>query len=135
MDDMITDQLEWLVSCNLQGNRLARHLLILSGCLAGEGLPENISRQMAALSRQVLLQDVFDALVSSLNQLGGAAPGRLDRLGSDNFRGADLATLLAQIEDARQQLSACETVNLAELVAWIVAQARDRKLWRRTRSR
>ncbi|MBK9447317.1 MAG: hypothetical protein IPO00_15280 [Betaproteobacteria bacterium] len=70
MDDMITDQLEWLVSCNLQGNRLARHLLILSGCLAGEGLPENISSN-GPLCPGKVLQDVFDALVSSLNQLGG----------------------------------------------------------------
>ena len=68
MDDLLAEQLEWLLSCNLQGNRLAHHLLVIAGCLADTTLPEHISRQMAALSRQVMLQEMFDSLINSVNQ-------------------------------------------------------------------
>lgn len=68
MDDLLAEQLEWLLSCNLQGNRLAHHLLVITGCLADTTLPEHISRQMAALSRQVMLQEMFDSLINSVNR-------------------------------------------------------------------
>lgn len=135
MDEMLSDQIEWLISCNLQGNRLARHLLILSGCLADDVMPEKISRQMSALSRQVLLQEGFDALVAVLNQFSRIIPGKPENNPINNIRNIDLTALLAQIEDARQQLAACEPVNYAEIIAWITAQARARKLWRRSRTR
>jgi hypothetical protein len=136
MDDLLSDQLEWLFSCNLQGNRLAHHLLVISGCLAKTGLPENISRQMATLSRQVMLQDMFNTLVNSLDQLvknplrikGEAASPEMNI-------NPEFAGLVGQIQDTRQQLLQCETVNYAELIAWIAAQAKEQKLWNRNRRR
>ena len=136
MDDLLIDQLEWLFSCNLQGNRLAHHLLVISGCLAKTGLPENISQQMATLSRQVMLQDMFNTLVNSLDQLA-KNPLRIKTeaaLPEANIN-SEFAGLVAQIQDARQQLLQCDTVNYAELIAWITTQAKEQKLWSKSRRR
>jgi hypothetical protein len=136
MDDLITDQLEWLFSCNLQGNRLAHHLLVISGYLAGAGLPENISRQMATLSRQVMLQDMFATLVKSLDQLSkNPLRTRTEATLPEVNTNPEFAGLVAQIQDARQQLLQCETVNYAELIAWITVQAKEQKLWNKSRRR
>lgn len=136
MDDLLTDQLEWLFSCNLQGNRLAHHLLVITGCLADSALPEHISRQMAVLSRQVKLQEMFDTLVNSFNQFA-KMPHRIktEAIGFDGYGSNELAGLIAQIEDTRQQLLQCDSVNYAELVAWISTKAKERKLWNKGRRR
>lgn len=136
MDDLLTDQLEWLFSCNLQGNRLAHHLLVITGCLADSALPEHISRQMAVLSRQVKLQEMFDTLVNSFNQFA-KMPHRIktEAIGSDGYGSNELAGLIAQIEDTRQQLLQSDSVNYAELVAWISTKAKERKLWSKGRRR
>ena len=136
MDELLADQIEWLLSCNFQGNRLAHHLIIISGCLAGNGLPEHISQQMAALSRQVLLQEMFDSLINSLNQFSKSSPQTKPAPSSTNeSANVDLTKLIEQIGDARQQLLQCNPVNYAELVAWIASQARERKLWSKARRR
>jgi hypothetical protein len=136
MDDLLTDQLEWLFSCNLQGNRLAHHLLIISGCLADTALPEHISRQMAALSRQVTLQEMFDTLVNALNQFSKIPPrAKTEGASLEVLSHPELAGLIAQIQDARQQLVQCDPVNYAEVIAWIAGQAREKKLWNKTRRR
>lgn len=136
MDDLLSDQLEWFFSCNLQGNRLAHHLLIITGCLADSTLPEHISRQMATLSRQVMLQEMFDTLVNSFNGFA-KTPLRstTDTVAPDARSNIELSGLIAQIEDARQQLLNCETVNFAELIAWISGQAKERKLLSKGRRR
>ena len=136
MDELLADQLEWLLSCNLQGNRLAHHLLIISGCLAGTVLPEHISRQMAALSRQVMLQEMFDSLINAFNQLA-KIPLRTKTETNlpDASANPELAGLISQIQDARQQLLQCDPVNYAELIAWIAGQAREQKLWVKGRRR
>ena len=139
MDELLTDQLEWLLSCNLQGNRLAHHLLVISGCLAGTVLPEHISRQMAVLSRQVMLQEMFDSLINSFNQLAKVPlrtrPEKAEIGTPDTSANPDLAGLIDQIQDARQQLLQCDPVNFAELIAWIAGQAREQKLWGKARRR
>jgi hypothetical protein len=136
MDDLLGDQLEWLFSCNLQGNRLAHHLLIITGRLADRALPEHISRQMATLSRQVMLQEMFDTLVKSFNEFAKSPPrGKTDPVAPDAHSTMELSGLIAQIDDARQQLLKCETVNFAELIAWISCQAKERKLLSKGRRR
>lgn len=136
MDELLTDQLEWLLSCNLQGNRLAHHLLIVSGCLAGTALPEHISRQMVTLSRQVMLQETFDTLVNSLNQFAKMLPrSKTEAASTDTLVHNEMSGLVEQIRDARLQLLALDPINYAELIAWIASQARDQKLWTKGRRR
>lgn len=136
MDHLITEQIEWLYSCNLQGNRLARHILVLSGYLANGEMPERINQQLGALSRQLLAQETFDALVNSLNLLAKAplqAASAKDSATPAAF--PDLAPLVAQIDDARQKLLQVDPVNYAELIGWIGVQARTRKLFPTSRRR
>lgn len=135
MEHLLIDQLESLLSNNLNSKRIAGQLLILTGCLADEDIPEHISRQMAALSRIVLLQDIFDALVAPLNTMVRAPSALRNEKNESENTSSDMAALLAQIEAARRQLSECETVNYAELIAWVMNKARERKLWNSGRTR
>ena len=136
MDELLADQLEWLLSCNLQGNRLAHHLLIISGCLANTVLPEHISKQMAALSRQVMLQELFDTLVHSFDSYSKSQPRtKPEATSSEPSNAVELTGLIDQIQDARLQLMQCEPVNYAELIAWIANQAKEKKLWGKARRR
>ena len=136
MDDLLAEQLEWLLSCNLQGNRLAHHLLVITGCLADATLPEHISRQMAALSRQVMLQDMFDSLINSVNQFSKIpVRPRAENTSTDTYSNIMVTGLIDQIQDARQQLLQCDAVNHAELIAWIITQAKEKKLLGRGRRR
>lgn len=130
MENLLADQLEYLLSCNLQGKRFARHLLVLSGALADAPMPENINRQMITLSRQVLLQETLDSLIDTLNQLfRRTLPTKTEVQAVPETACPERAALIAQIEDTRHQLLQAESINYAELIAWIVAQAKLRKIW------
>lgn len=135
MDHLLIDQLESLLASNLNSKRIPGQLLILVGSLAGDDMPERISRQMTTLSRIVLLQDLFEALAQPLNNLSRNT--QLFKIDKDEaLHGAcDMTGLLAQIEDARRQLAECEPVNYAELIAWVVGKAKENKLWSNGRSR
>jgi hypothetical protein len=138
MNEHLVDQLEFLFSGNLQGNRLARSLPVLCGCLAGGALPDPIREKLAVLSRQVLLQDVFDTLVNALNQFTKTTPSfHPDPAHREPHGGTavGMAPLIEQIEQARRELSNCEVANQSEIIAWIVAQAKEQKLWGRSKRR
>jgi hypothetical protein len=67
MEELILDQLEWLLAQNSGGSRYDRQIITLVGFLSNENMPENIAQQMRALSRQSMLRDIFDALVETMN--------------------------------------------------------------------
>ena len=130
MEQLLTEQLEWVLSGNSQGKQLARHLLILSGALADATIPENINHQMITLSRQVLLQETLDRLIDTLNLLfRKTLTQKADAQHVPESECAERAGLIAQIEDTRILLFQLEPINYAELIAWIVAQAKVRKIW------
>lgn len=97
-------------------------------------IPEHIRDKLAVLSRQVLLQDVFDTLVGSLNHLTKSTanfnfePSARGNLVSPSPSPA-LEHLIAQIEQARLVLSSCEVANQSEIIGWVVGQAKEQKLW------
>lgn len=116
MDDEISGQIEWLLSQNGNTGRLARQLVTLVGFLADGSLPEPISTQMASLSRQMLLKDIFDALISSLDIMTRhVIKLPADRSGESSTL-MDISALVAQVEAARLDLARCESVNYAELI-------------------
>jgi hypothetical protein len=135
MDDFLIEQIEWLLSGNLNRNRLTRTLLILVGSLGGETPPETITTQMNALSRQLVLQDLFDSLTGLLNTLAQNNPAKHGAVIATPTGNPEIAALLVQIEDTRRQISECENVNYAQLIAWVVARAKERKLWSGGRGR
>ena len=140
MDEFIVDHVERILSGTLQGNRVAKSLPVLCGCLGGPVIPEHIRDKLAVLSRQVLLQDVFDTLVGSLNHLTKSTanfnfePSARGNLVSPSPSPA-LEHLIAQIEQARLVLSSCEVANQSEIIGWVVGQAKEQKLWGRSKRR
>lgn len=136
MDELLSEQIEWVVSCNTTGNRLAHHLLVIVGCLADNELPEHINHQMLSLSRQVKLQGVFDTLVNSFDQYAKSTSSREHgfQVSSDRV-GIDVNGLMQQIDESRQQLMQSDTVNYGELIAWICGKARERKIWNKGKRR
>lgn len=129
MDEIIADQIEWLLSGNASTGRMGRSIVTLAGFLSDGAIPEKIDKQLADLSRQVTLQDMFDALIQPLNTISRTY-GLATKPAKDGDRTdpPELGKLLDQIEAARQDIAACPTVNYSALISWLVQRARDRKL-------
>lgn len=120
MDSILADQLEWLLSGNMEGIRFKRQLVLLAGCLADQTLPNDIELQLAHL-RRIALEEVFSALLEPLNSY----------LRSSKDKEApviDLSVLMTQIEATRQALNDAEPVYQAVLLTWLLGQAKERKL-------
>lgn len=122
MDTILTDQLEWLISGNMEGIRFKRQMVLLVGCLADGPLPDVIEKQLLMLSQRIALEEVFASLLEPLNIfLRNAKNGEI-------HQALDLSGLLVQIDSTRQALNACEAGNPAILISWILGRARERKL-------
>lgn len=127
MDGILVNQLEWLLSGNMEGVRFKRQLILLAGCLADNTLPDEIDHQLTLLSRRVELEEVFKALLTPLESY-------LRHANDPNKPMQDLSGLIAQIEATRQALIDCEPVNQALLITWLISRAKEKNLWRKTRS-
>mgnify|MGYP001767064443 FL=1 len=46
MDSILADQLEWLISGNMEGPRFKRQIILLVGCLADGQIPEDIQKEV-----------------------------------------------------------------------------------------
>lgn len=121
MDSILADQLEWLISGNMEGLRFKRQLVLLASCLAEQDIPDNIERQVANLSKRIALEEVFEALLKPLNEY-------LRNGGDKESSKLDISGLVSQIEATRQALNECEPVNQAILIAWLINRAREKKL-------
>lgn len=121
MDSILADQLEWLISGNMEGLRFKRQLILLVGCLAEQEIPCEVERQIAILCKRIGLEEVFEALLKPLNEY-------LRNVGEKDSRELDISGLIAQIEATRQALNDCEPVNQAILITWLINRAREKKL-------
>ncbi len=127
MDSILADQLEWLLSGNMDGIRFKRQLVLLAGCLADQNIPSEIEKQLANLSRRIALEEVFGALLEPVNAY---LRGNKEKE-APTF---DLSSLMAQIEATRLALNDCDPVNQAVLLSWLLGRAKDRKLLSKIRS-
>lgn len=121
MDSILADQLEWLISGNMEGLRFKRQLILLVGCMAEQEIPSEVERQIAILCKRIGLEEVFEALLKPLNEY-------LRNVGEKDSRELDISGLIAQIEATRQALNDCEPVNQAILINWLINRAREKKL-------
>lgn len=121
MDSILANQLEWLLSGNMEGVRFKRQLLLLAGCLAESPMPERIEREISNLSQRIVLEEVFDALTSPLNAY-------LRNAKDKDVPAIDLSGLIKRIESAQQALYDCPPVNHAVLMTWLIGQAREKRL-------
>lgn len=131
MDDILIEHVEALLAESIYSKRIGRRLLLLVGALSEETIPEEILQQTQTLSRLIVLQDLFDALMEPVNHVarGSRPPGQVHPNVSP-----DLGPAFAQIEETRRQIAACDPVNYAQILAWIMARARERKLLRKGRA-
>ena len=121
MDSILADQMEWLISGNMEGLRFKRQLLLLAGCLADGEMPSGIASSIDKLTQRIAQEEVFNALLDSLNIC-------LRQIKHSDAGNMDISTLVAQVEDARHVLDQCEPANTALVVAWLLGRARERKL-------
>lgn len=127
MDSILADQLEWLISGNMEGLRFKRQLLLLAGCLADGEMPPEVEAQVAKLTQRIAREEVFNALLETLNTY-------LRQIKEKDAATFDASGLVAQIEASRQDLNQCEPANIALIVTWLVSRARDRKLIGKSRA-
>ena len=121
MDSILADQLEWLISGNMEGVRFRRQLLLLAGCLADGEMPSEVEAQTAKLTQRIAREEVFSALLETLNAY-------LRQTKDKDAAHLDISGLVAQVEASRQELNQCEPANVALIVTWLLSRARDRKL-------
>lgn len=132
MDEILSQQIEALLGTQYSTKGLGKNIITLSGFLADYPLPEDIATQLERLSRLVVLQDMFDVLLQSLNQsTASTSVSRSDAStgtppAPDQWRGR----ILDQIESVRADISATSPINFSELIAWLAARARERNLLR-----
>lgn len=126
MDSILKDQIEWLISGNMEGLRFKRQLLLLAGCLADGTIPDNIEQELSRLTKQIAGEEVFHSLLDTLNAYL--------RQNKDKDQAAlDISGLIAQVEATREELKHCEPANPALILAWLLGKARERKLLGKSR--
>ena len=103
--------------------RLGRRIVNLAGFLAPSEVPSSIQDQLATLSRLLIQQDAFDALLEPVQglaratQFPGIEPGMLGKM-------------LESLEEARKAVCANAEVNYPLLISWLVGLAEERKIIR-----
>ena len=133
MSDIILDQIDWTVANHGNSNRLARQLISLIGVLADGVLPEDIAHQTRILSRLVVLQHCFDALVEAFTSAGcQIAPNKPRQPGEQTESSAIPTTspLDEPIDQVRREIAECDPINFAQLIAWVTGQTRTKELLR-----
>lgn len=120
MDAILKDQIEWLISGNMEGLRFKRQLLLLAGCLADGTLTDNVEKEISRLTKRIACEEVFNALLDALNTY----------LRQNNKEQAplDISGLVAQVEASREELKQCEPANTVLILAWLLGKAKEQKL-------
>lgn len=123
MDRLLKEMLESLLQESGNSKRLGKRIINLAGFLRSAEVPEPIRSQLNSLSRLLIQQDAFDALLEPVNLMA--------RAGLTQVANPEIAVpLLSSLEAVRKEISALDEINYAELIAWLVEQAQQRKLIR-----
>jgi hypothetical protein len=123
MDRLIKENLEAILQDIAGSKRLGRRLINLAGFLGTTEPPPHIQEQFNRLSRLVVLQDAFDALLEPITLLSRAGLSRMLDVQA-------LQAMTASLEAARQNIAELGDVNYPELISWLVAEAQARKIVR-----
>jgi hypothetical protein len=123
MDRLIKENLEAILQDIAGSKRLGRRLINLAGFLGTTEPPPHIQEQFNRLSRLVVLQDAFDALLEPVTLLSRAGLSRMLDVQA-------LQAMTASLEAARQNIAELGDVNYPELISWLVSEAQARKIVR-----
>ncbi|ENI8200876.1 TPA: hypothetical protein P8O53_003610 [Pseudomonas aeruginosa] len=123
MDRLIKENLEALLQDASGSKRLGRRIINLAGFLGAAEPPANIQAQLNCLSRLLILQDAFDALLEPVTQQS--------RIGLPRILDAQaMHAMIASLEATRQAIAEVGEINYAELITWLVGQAQARRILR-----
>ncbi len=123
MDKAIKESLEALLLEHQPTKRLGRRIVNLAGFLAPHEVPPSIQEQLATLSKLLIQQDAFDALLEPVQGLARAA--QLPRL-----EPGVIGKMLESLEEARKAVCVNAEVNYPLLISWLVGLAEERKIIR-----
>jgi len=123
MDRLIKESFESLLLESGNSKRLGRRVIALAGFLSPPQVPEGIRQQLNTLSRLLIQQDAFDALLEPVTLM--ARSGTMQCLDSEVSR-----LMISSLEQARKNISDIGDVNHAELIAWLAELAQARRLIR-----
>lgn len=123
MDRIIKELLESLLQESSGTKRTGKRILNLAGFLSTCETPECIRTQLNSLSRLLVQQDAFDAILEPISLLARTGLTRpLD--------GEAIAPLSNSLEAIRKEMTSIDDINYAELTAWLVSLAQARKIIR-----
>lgn len=123
MNRLIKEGLEALLQDTSNSKRLGRRIIALAGFLDAAQAPDAIQQQLGRLSRLLILQDAFDALLEPMTLLS--------RSGLAHSLDANaLHTMLGSLEQARKQIADVEEINYPLLMGWLVSAAEARNVLR-----
>lgn len=123
MDRLIKENLEALLQESAGSKRLGRRIINLAGFLGSTEPPARIQAQLNDLSRLLILQDAFDALLEPVTLLSRAGMSRM-------LDDQALGTMVASLEASRKAIVDVGEINYAELISWLVGQAQARQILR-----
>ena len=123
MDRLIKENLVSLLQETPNTKRLGRRIVSLAGFLGTIDTPEHLQEQLSNLSRLLIQQDAFDALLEPVTLMSRA--GLVNTLDANVMR-----EILASLEEARKQVSVSENINYSQLISWLVGLAVSRKIVR-----
>ncbi|HEJ4067883.1 TPA: hypothetical protein SL480_003988 [Pseudomonas aeruginosa] len=123
MDRLIKENLEYLLQETSNTKRFGRRIISLAGFLGTQDIPEQLQAQLGNLSRLLIKQDAFDALLEPVTLMSRA--GLLHTQDQHAMR-----EILASLEEARKRVSECEDINYSQLINWLVGIAVSRKVIR-----
>lgn len=123
MDRLIKENLESLLQETSNTKRLGRRIISLAGFLGAADTPEHLQEQLSNLSRLLIQQDAFDALLEPITLM--SRTGLVHTLDANVMR-----EILASLEEARKQVSVSENINYSQLISWLVGLAVSRKIVR-----
>jgi hypothetical protein len=123
VDRIIKELLESLLQESSGTKRTGKRILNLAGFLSSGETPEHIRQQLNSLSRLLVQQDAFDAVLEPISLLA--------RTGLSRPLDAEAITPLSgSLEAIRKEITSIDDVNYAELTAWLVSLAQARKIIR-----
>lgn len=123
MDRLIKEHLAYLLQENSNSKRLGRRIINLAGFLDSNQASEAIQRQLGSLSRLLILQDAFDALLEPLTLMSRASAGQTLEMHA-------LQTMISSVEEARKTITELEEINYPLLISWLLGAAESRKILR-----
>lgn len=123
MDRLIKEQLESLLHEAGSSKRQGRRIINLAGFLSPAEPPAAIREQLDRLSRLLIQQDAFEAMLEPINLLARA--GLTQALAPQAIE-----AMIGSLEQARRAIFEQDAINYAELIAWLVSLAQARKLIR-----